>query len=155
MAFRKIPKKFDMMEVAAELKNLLLYSGNFKAGVIERIAGEIGYATRTVYSVLDGAIVLSLDFLHAAVIATDGDPEVSRYLVPDGFCLSKCADQAVSDKLTLAEECLDDVPALAGFHAVLQNPRSTIADVKRARVEVDKELDENVFFFKEQHGGDR
>ena len=122
MAFHKIPRKFDRPEIASDLKTRLLYSYDIDSSVINVIADIMGISKRTVYATLDGEIKLSLDFLHAAVIATNGDPAVSKYLEPDGFHLKKNAENNLPDKPTLAEECLDDVPALARFHAVCCPP---------------------------------
>jgi hypothetical protein len=142
MPFRKIAKKFDMKQIAADLKATLIYSDSISSCVIDRIAEITGYSKRSVYAVLAGEIELTLDFLHACVVATDGDPEVRKYLEPDGFQLVRTF-LAVSDKKTLAEECLDDVPMLAAYHAKLNDPKATKADVRRALDAVILELHEN------------
>ena len=48
-----------------------------------------------------------------------------------------------SDKKTLAEECLDDLPAVSQFHAVLIDPNSTIEQVRHALMETFEEINEN------------
>lgn len=144
MAYHKIPRKFDCPEIASDLKNRLLYSDDINAGAIQTIADIMGASKRTVYATLDGDIKLSLDFLHAATIATDGDPEITKYLEPDGFRLKKIGETIKPDKATLAEECLDDVPALAKFHAVLSDPESKSYQVELARNTVIAELEQNV-----------
>ncbi|WP_319410171.1 hypothetical protein [uncultured Desulfosarcina sp.] len=145
MAFHKIPRKFDCPEIASDLKTRLLYSDDIDSSVIPAIAEIMGTSKRTVYATLDGEIKLSLDFLHAAAIATNGDPAVCKYLEPDGFHLKKNPENNLPDKPTLAEECLDDVPALARFHAVLSAvPRARKLNVDLARNAVVFELDQNV-----------
>ena len=156
MAFHKIPRKFDCSEIASDLKNRLLYSDDIDSSVILAIADIMGTSKRTVYATLDGDIKLSLDFLHAAVIATDGDPAVCKYLEPEGFRLKKNAENNKPDKPTLAEECLDDVPALARFHAVLSaRPRAMQVEVELARNAVVYELEQNVNkWLEEDHAKD-
>ena len=157
MPFRKIPKKFDMEEIAADLQAVLLYDGAIDPGVISRIAAELGCKPRTVYSVLDGSIKISLDFLHAAVIATGGDAEARRYLEPEGFCLTPCESSIVPDKETVSEECLDDLGKVYAFHQVLNDPKSKLIDVKRALEEAITELRENEVLWIEKNatGGAR
>ena len=144
MAYHKIPRKFDCPEIASDLKTRLLYSDDIDNGAIGTIAEIMGISKRTVYATLDGDIKLSLDFLHAAVIATNGDPAICKYLEPDGFHLRKDDDRCIPDKGTLAEECLDDVPSLARYHAVLSAvPRARQVDVELARNAAIFELEQN------------
>ena len=143
MAYHKIPRKFDCPEIASDLKARLLYSGDIDSSAIGTIAELMGISRRTVYATLDGEIKLSLDFLHAAVIATDGDPAICKYLEPDGFHLRKDDDQCIPDKATLAEECLDDVPSLARYHKVLANPDAKSHEVDIAMNNAIYELQQN------------
>jgi hypothetical protein len=159
MAYRKIPKKFDMAEVAAELKNILLYSERFSnTGVVGRIAKELGCAPRTVYAYMDDdGINMSLDFLHAAAIATDGDPEVCRFLEPSGFCLQKCDNSLAPDKDTVAEECHDDHVRLTRYHEILLDQSAEDVEVEKAMDKAIRELKESFILRKNKHavGGDR
>jgi hypothetical protein len=131
-----------MKAVAAELKTQLLFSDRFDDKIVSRLAEVLGIARRTVYAVLSGDIDLYLDFLHACVIVTCGDPEVRTYLEPEGYRLT-AVSASPSDKPTLAQECLDDVPALARFHNVLNDPSSTMVDVTRAEEAVIDEIRQN------------
>jgi hypothetical protein len=144
MAYRKVPRKFDCPGIAEELKNRLLYSDDIDSSAINLIADIMGVQKRTVYATLDGEIKLSLDFLHAAVIATDGHPEITKYMEPDGFHIEKDRDQNIPDKATLAEECLDDVPALASFHHALCDPEAKPYQVEMARNALVAEIDQNI-----------
>jgi hypothetical protein len=154
MAFHKIPRKFDITKIALDLKNRLLYSDDIDSSVIQTIADVMGTSKRTVYATLDGEIKLSLDFLHAAAIATNGDPEVCKYLEPEGFRMKKSGQSIAPEKATLAEECLDDVPALARFHAVLSKcPRSRQLDVDLAKNAVIYELEQSVNKWREEGEG--
>lgn len=47
------------------------------------------------------------------------------------------------DKKTMAEECLDDLPALAKYHDVLNDPKATAEQIRAARAELDDELNQN------------
>ena len=143
MAYHKIPKRFNIQEIAAELKTRLLYADDSDPGAIDRIADIIGSSKRTVYAILDGEIKLPIDFLHAAVIATNGHPEVARFLEPDGFCLVKSSSECMPDKSTLAEECLDDVQSLARYYKVLSDPASKSHEVDIALNEAIFELQQN------------
>jgi hypothetical protein len=143
MAYRKIPRKFDCPGIAADLQNQLLYSDDSDPAAIKTIADILGVEKRTVYATLDGQIKISLDFLHAATIATNGHPEVAKYLEPDGFHLRKDDNRCVPDKATLAEECLDDVPSLAKYHEVLANADSKANQVDLALNAVIFELQQN------------
>jgi hypothetical protein len=151
MAFRNIPKKFDMAEIAAELKNVLQYSDCIDSSVIDEIARILGCKKRTVYAVLSGEIILNLDFLHAAVIATNGDPEVRKYLEPAGFSLSVCDSTLSTGKETLAEECLDDLPVVAEYHKLLMSPDAKFADVKRAYDRVCRKLHQNLVYWSQNN----
>ena len=129
MAFRKIPKKFDAEQMAADLKTLLVYSEHYPDTIVSRIAAELGVARRTVYDVLDGRIKVSLDFLHACVIATNGDPEVKKYLEPEGFELITSAASLGPVADSCEAECVDDLPPMAAFHTVVmhsKNPRDVM-----------------------------
>ncbi|WP_319408807.1 hypothetical protein [uncultured Desulfosarcina sp.] len=152
MAYHKIPRKFDCPEIASDLKTRLLYSDDIDSSVTPAIADIMGISKRTVYATLDGEIKLSLDFLHAAVIATDGDPAVCRYLEPDGFHLRKNDDQCIPDKATLAEECLDDVPSLARYHKVLADPDSKPYEVDLAMNAAIYELQQNRMKWRSDRG---
>ena len=50
---------------------------------------------------------------------------------------------AISNKKTIAEECLNDLPAIAEYHRVLIDVNSTPEMVKYAWHEVEKELSQN------------
>ena len=143
MAYHKIPRKFDCPEIASDLKTRLLYSDDIDNGAIGTIAEIMGISKRTVYATLDGEIKLSLDFLHAAVIATNGDPAICKYLEPNGFHLRKDDDRCIPDKGTLAEECLDDLPFLARYHEVLSNPDAKAYEVDLAMNNAVYELQQN------------
>ena len=126
-----LPKKFNLSVAQEDIKARILYSNQVPDGIPERLADLLGIKKRTVYDILDGKIKMSLDFLHALVIASDGDPELRKYLEPDGWSLtkSKCPKP---DQGTLADECLNVLPSLVGLFTILNNPKSNKTMVKKA-----------------------
>ena len=63
-------------------------------------------------------------------------------LEPEGWELVP-AGQFIPDKKTLAEECLDDIPALAEYHRALCDPQSSENEVRRTKADVIRECEEN------------
>lgn len=130
--------------IASELKLVLLYREDSRnEGAVTKIASILGLAKRTIYDYLDGRIKINLPFLHACVIATNGDPDIKKFLEPVGWMLIPRGEHH-PDKCTLAEECLDDVPALAEFHRVLNDPASTLTKITRAKTDLINEIMENI-----------
>jgi hypothetical protein len=89
--------------------------------------------------------------LHACVISTDGDPDIKKFFEPIGWLLIK-KDSVIPDKKSLAEECLDDLPALAEFHAAVNIPESKISDVKKLLQKVQQEIRENYVLWCQKKG---
>lgn len=58
-------------------------------------------------------------------------------------CFLTTEDIPHSDKDTMAEECLDDLPALADFHLVLQDPAASPEMVREAMAGVESEIRQN------------
>lgn len=57
--------------------------------------------------------------------------------------LMRREDVPVPDKKSIAEECLDDLPALAEFHRVLRDPHADVQEVITAKAAIARELSEN------------
>jgi len=148
MPYRRIPKKFDCEIAAAEIKARVLYDDGIDNGIVVRIAGELGVNKQTIYDILDGRIKMSLDFLHALVMASSGDPLLKKYLEPEGYEL-RPVNQAAPDKKTLAEECLDDLPAAAAYHKALMDPDSSEATIIRHKNRLMCEIEQNHAKWKE------
>jgi len=115
-------------------------------GIINKVAEIMGLSPNTVYDYADGRIKPSTAYLHAAVIATDGHPDVKKFLEPEGWTLVKKASVS-PDKKTLAEECLDDLPCLADYHRILSDPTARRSDVVLAKEKVMREINENFAFW--------
>jgi hypothetical protein len=62
-------------------------------------------------------------------------------------CDLRCLDPASPDKGSMAEECLDDLPALSEYHRLLNDAGSTEVDVRAAWQRAKQELDENYELF--------
>jgi len=137
----KIAKDFSNRAMANEIKIAILYKEE-NDGAVKRIAALLGLKRRTVYDYLDGNIKINCRFLHAALIATDGDPDVRKFLEPEGWELVRSA-APIPDKTVIAEECLDDLPALAEYLTLINNRGAKHSDVKRALESVQRELHEN------------
>ena len=57
--------------------------------------------------------------------------KIRKYLEPEGFILVRSHIPA-SDKETMAEECLDDIPAVACYHQILCYPEAARLMVEKA-----------------------
>lgn len=101
MAYRKIPKKFDWVEIAKDVKIAVLFREDAGQNPVAVISEITGLKPRSVYGYLSGETKIDLDFLHAAHIATGGDHEIGKYLEPDGWRLDP-ADWPAPDKTNLA-----------------------------------------------------
>lgn len=120
-------------------------------GVIGKIAEIMGLSQNTIYDYADGRIKPSPAYLHAAVIVTDGHPDIKKFLEPEGWTLVKKA--VVSpDKQTLAEECLDDLPTLALYHQTLSDPKANRTVICIAKDAVIREINENYALWCDQKG---
>jgi hypothetical protein len=74
-------------EIARELKAAILYrDGN--EGAVKAMAKALDLSRRTIYAYLDGEIKINLRFLHAAIAATNGDPDIKKFLEPEGWELT-------------------------------------------------------------------
>lgn len=154
MAYHRLETKFDLKQIVSEIYARIMCDPAIGDDTVQKIADAMGRARPTIYSYFHGQSAPPfLDFLHACVLATDGDPEIRKYLEPDGFTLSK--DAVLSpDKGTIAEECLDDVPELAKYHMVCCDPTSTPVDVERAYDSAVRELGENkAKLYQSRNGG--
>lgn len=74
---------FANSEIAAEVKAAVLYRDYDNP--VQKIADMLGLKARTVYDYFDGNIKISLPFLHACLIVTGGDPDVKKFLCPEGW----------------------------------------------------------------------
>lgn len=72
--------------MASELHTAITCKNSNK-GSVKKIAKTLGLEDRSVYDYLYGKIKISLDFLLAAVTATDGDPDIRKFLEPEGWRL--------------------------------------------------------------------
>jgi len=121
-------------EIATELKAAILYMDH-DGDPVKEIARLMGLSRRTIYDYLDGKIKISLPFLHAATIATNGHPAIGRFLEPSGFRLVR--DEA-ADPQKHAEAELTDVVLAVG--RTIEHVRSALED-KRLTAQERADLD--------------
>jgi hypothetical protein len=57
-----------------------------------------------------------------------------------------------SDKASLAEECLDDVPALADFHSCLMDRQTTAAEIREVMAATIQEIRQNYHRWCQENG---
>jgi len=79
--------RMDNDALSAELRRIL--TGRHR-GAVKNIAGYLGISESTAYDYLNGRIRISTEFLQAAVIASDNDPEIIAFLIPKGYKLTPC-----------------------------------------------------------------
>ncbi|MCP4747274.1 MAG: hypothetical protein GY874_14210, partial [Desulfobacteraceae bacterium] len=123
------------------------YDGALKGkGVVKKMAAKLSRAEVTIYDYLSGRTQPPfLDFLHAAVIATDGHAEIRKYLEPEQFELNHKVESMHSTKDT-ESEAMDVVIAISKF---IESFRIASKDKKYTPAEI-KELLGQVEFTKRQ-----
>ena len=137
--------------MAADVKTAVMYRGRDDGLDAVAIIAEItGLQRPSVYSYLDGKTKMSVDFLHAAFLATNGDHDIGKYLEPEGWRLDP-ADWPTPDKAHVAEQCLMDLPALAEFHRLIHSdaPQHEIKAAKKALI---REIQRSYVFWCKNHG---
>jgi transcriptional regulator with XRE-family HTH domain len=105
-------------EIASELHGILTTRTENK-GSIKEIAYALNLSEATVYSYLYGKIKMSLRFLHAAVEATNGDPDVKKFLEPRGWCLGR-STVALNPSKNWEKELGDIGIATGNLHTVVR-----------------------------------
>jgi len=131
-------------EIATEVELVLKYRSE-NSGIVECMARFMNRSKWTVYDYLNRRIqwfkdiATGLTFLHAAVVATGGDPDIKKHLEPPGWKLVK-DDLSVSDADTLEREILDNHPRTVAFEQALLAPREN-ADRKARRRDLKQKLD--------------
>ena len=90
-------------EIAAELKTAVLYRDYDNPA--KQLSELLGLSTRTIYDYFDGNIKISLPFLHACLLVTGGDPDVKKYLCPEGWDITPLNQKAPTKNME--KECGD------------------------------------------------
>ena len=137
----------DIKAIAQDIKTTVLYSGRHDGAVI-RIAELTGLSRRTVYDYFDGTIKMTLDFIKAAVIATDGDPEIKKHLEIPGWELVRKVT-AVAPKSDLEKELGDVSISASMLHQKVRDAvgdgnisRNELAEIKKLAGDVSHQLAE-------------
>ena len=138
----------DTKAIASELHRFLTGRKENKGAVV-KIADKLGLSKHTVYDYLYGRIEMSLDFLKAAAAVTD-DPDVKRFLEPDGMVLSRKPDLGAVTQ-NLEKEMNDIYLAVATLQGELRSATedehidsAELARIKRFQDEVIKQTNEIV-----------
>jgi len=132
---KKVPKRIDFREIAEQIKARVLFSDEIGPDFVPKVAQEMGIEKKTVYDYLDRRIKLNLDFLHAIVISSDGDPVLKSYLEPEGWSLRKVAPPKLSER-TLPEDLLSTHSELAKLERLLTKSFSRSSTNQFAAIEV-------------------
>jgi len=77
-------------------------------------------------------------------VASNGDPELRKYLEPDGYQLVPVKISS-PDKLTVPEECCDDTQAAAELQKIVLDPNSKKIDAIIAMENLFAEIRQTVF----------
>ena len=119
----------DNNAIASDLKAALLYR-NENDGAVKEIAEIMNLSRRTVYDYLDGRIKINVSFLHAACLASNGDPDIKKFLEPKGWKLVPAAEGTVEGNV---EKELGDIHLAAA--KVHETVREAVEDGRIDRVE--------------------
>ena len=145
----------DFEYIAAEIHRIITGRKENKHAV-RQIAEILGKSQQTVYDSLYGRIKINLDFIKAAVQATE-DPDIKSFLEPNGWVLYKKPE--LGDISTSFEKEVNDV-----YMAVSNLSRSVkrsiadnrvdkeeLAELKRLRVEIAKQADEVILLVEKKY----
>jgi hypothetical protein len=145
----------DYKAISQELKTAILYSGRHD-GAVKRISEITGLGIRTIYNYLDGDIKMNLDFIKAATLATDGDPEIKKHLEPEGWALAKKI-RVVAPIGKIEKELGDISIEASSFHALVRaaaadgkiSPNER-ASIKKQSMEVLQQMEEVMLMVESQ-----
>ena len=144
---------FSNAEIAAELKAAVLFREYDNP--VQKIADMLGLKNRTVYDYFDGNIKISLPFLHACLIVTDGDPDIKKYLCPEGWDLVPVihsenvgdVEKECGNVHIAASELLMAIRAARSDGRITPNERAIIEkamdNVRREIIDVDAAIDKD------------
>lgn len=145
----------DFEDIASEIHRVVTGRKENKQAV-QKMAAILGKSQQTIYDCLYGRIKINLDFIKAAVQATE-DPDIKTFLEPEGWILYKKPDSAkISSSF---EKEINDV-FLAVSHlsesikdAIMDGRIDSheLADLRRLRVEIAKQTDEVMLLAEKMH----
>jgi hypothetical protein len=114
---------------------------------VQKISSILGKSQQTIYDCLYGRIKINLDFVKAAVQATE-DPDIKRFLEPEGWILYKKPDLKVVTS-SFEKEINDVFLAVSHLSESIKEAirdgridSNELAKLKRLRVEIAKQTDE-------------
>ena len=122
-------------------KSTVLKIWNCAGRTLERWSADPAYAESTTKNPL-GMLGITLEKLMERGRADFARSAVD-YLSAIVGCTLVCDGEIRPDKDTLADECLDDLPALADFHTALREkqPRAVVRELcRKAKQDIDESL---------------
>ena len=140
----------DFEDIASEIHRIITGRKENKHAV-KQLAEILGKSQQTVYDYLYGRIKINLDFIKAAVLATE-DPDIKKFLEPKGWVLYKKPELGKISK-NFEKEAYDVFMAVSNLSrsikASLEDGKidaQELAELKRLRVEIAKQADEVILF---------
>jgi hypothetical protein len=155
---QKKPRRVSVMDfedMASEIHRIITGRKENRHAV-QQIAEILGKSQQTVYDCLYGRIKINLDFVKAAVHATE-DPDIKSFLEPEGWVLHKKPkleeissnfEKEVNDVYIAVSNLLRSMKtAIEDGHIDQQE----LAELKRLRVEIAKQADEVLLLAENLH----
>ena len=145
----------EFEDMASEIHRIITGRKENKHAV-RQIAEILGKSQQTVYDSLYGRIKINLDFIKAAVQATE-DPDIKSFLEPNGWILYKKPDlDEISS--SFEKEVNDVYMAVSNLSRSVktaiadeQIDKEELAELKRLRVEIAKQADEVILLVEKKY----
>jgi hypothetical protein len=145
----------DFKDMASEIHRIITGRKENKHAV-QQMAEILGKSQQTVYDCLYGRIKINLDFIKAAVHATE-DPDIKSLLEPKGWILYKRPE--LDEISSNFEKEVNDVyiavsNLLRSMKTAIKDgqiDQQELAELKRLRVEIAKQADEVLLLAENLH----
>ncbi len=145
----------DFEDMASEIHRIITGRKENKHAV-RQIAEILGKSQQTVYDCLYGRIKINLDFIKAAVQATE-DPDIKSFLEPNGWVLYKKPELGEISS-NFEKEVNDVYMAISNLSRSVQTAiadnqvdQQELAELKRLRVEIAKQADEVILLVEKKY----
>jgi hypothetical protein len=145
----------DFEDIASEIHRIITGRKENKH-TVKQLAEILGKSQQTVYDCLYGRIKINLDFIKAAVLATE-DPDIKKILEPKGWVLYKKPGLGKISK-NFEKEVYDVFMAVSNLSRSIKASMEDgkidaqeLAELKRLRVEIAKQADEVILFAEDMY----
>ena len=145
----------DFEDIASEIHRIITGRKENKQAV-RQMAEILGKSQQTVYDCLYGRIKINLDFIKAAVHATE-DPDIKSFLEPKGWILYKKPELGEISS-NFEKEVNDVYLAISNLSESIKTASADgqidtqeLAVLKRLRVEIAKQADEVLLLAETMH----